>query len=74
MEAPMGGGAIKIIRHPHFWKTVILFAVLVGGLWAWHYYKIRHDVQAEKTARQQLLEARQRHAPPINEKAIMPSR
>jgi hypothetical protein len=48
--APIGGGPIKSIEQRHFWKSALLLALIVGGLWAWHHFKIRQDVQAEQAA------------------------
>jgi hypothetical protein len=55
-----GGGPIQSIEHRHFWKVTALFVVIVGGIWAWHYFKIRHDVRQENT---QQFQAQQTIAP-----------
>lgn len=65
-----GGGLMKILKHKHFWRAVILLTLILGGTRAWHYYKIRHDARAEDIAKQQL---QVRDTPPINPKAILPS-
>lgn len=49
MEAPIGGGPIKSVEKAHFWKAFILFAIIIGGIWGWYYYKIRHDVKTQRT-------------------------
>ena len=68
----IGGGPIKNIEHGHFWKVAIVFVLLVGGIWAWHYYKIRHDARLEDIANQQ-FQAQQKNAQPSRGKgAILP--
>ncbi len=60
--APIGGGAVKSLSHRHFWLVFITFAVIVGGLWTWHRFKIREAVQVEQSQYQQ-FQAEQRKAP-----------
>lgn len=49
---PIGDGPLKSVGHPHFWKAAFLFIIIIGGLWAWYYFKIRHAVRVENDLEQ----------------------
>ena len=53
-----GGGIQSVLHHRHFWKVIIIFLVLIVGLRAWHYYKIRHDAASERDSYQRLEKER----------------
>jgi hypothetical protein len=49
----------RILSHPHFWKVVILFFAIMGGIWAWYHLHVRPAVHAERAQQLEQFQAQQ---------------